>query len=178
MQEFEMIPDWQLQRSDFVHRWGKLSFIDDIELWENIMRGLVVDAEFEAKFPEALAKEFDAYRNEAQHLIEGFEAEMSPRAAWARLGRSKLNDSPQWLGEIAHALWLSRVPVQALVRDAENCLRGADEAYAGFIVVILSGRTEARRRKQAGIRSAEAFRLRCRGLRTMIATFPSRTLFT
>lgn len=175
-----MKPCWQKRRSEFNHDWLKNRFMSALASWINLLDDRIEDAALEDSFVTFTLSEWEFHRQEAVALPGDFEREMSPSSLFDLQPLSQCdNNTKQWLGELAHYLWLTRNPVDEWVANATERAKDVDAVYT---------RLQAALKDCTDVRSAEAlrplrnrfveFRERCQELARAIEKFPSEVKAT
>jgi hypothetical protein len=171
----QMRSSWQRRRTEFNHDWLKNQFIPALAKCLNLLDNRIEDRAFEQSFVLLALPEWDLHRGEAPTLAQDFEREMSPRRLFDQLPLSRCDeDTRQWLGNLVHALWITRYPVRQWVSEAFEAAKRADASYDALQAALAGC---------ADIRSVEAlrsfrkhfsdFRERCQELGHAISKFPN-----
>jgi hypothetical protein len=170
--------EWQAGRNRFNHDWLKNKFLLSLDRLVKIAEDTIEDDEYASRFVSGGLLNWAREEATARELIESFEAVMSPRVY---LDREPLCRSTprEWLREVVHALWRSRVGVSKLLATAHEKLNAASEAYGELCRCVEghSGKMDCARLACCRTELV-AFRNRCRELATAFEKFPHRVSAT
>lgn len=121
---------WQKRRSKFSHDWLKNQFTPALAKFLNLLDDKIEDAKFERSFVALVLPEWESYREEASALALDFHEEMSPKRLFHQLPLSRCDEhTREWLGDLAHNLWLVRYSVDQWGSDASAQAANTDLSY-------------------------------------------------
>lgn len=125
-----IVPAWQKHRSAFNHDWLKNQFMPALSKFLNILDGKIEDPDFERSFITSTLTKWELHREEALFIAKGFEDGMSPKHLFNYLPLSRCStQTRQWLGELLHALWLTRYPIKSWIAETHQAVEDTDTSY-------------------------------------------------
>jgi hypothetical protein len=165
---------WQKRRSEFNHDWLKNQYMPTLATWINLLDGRIEDFEYEDTFVANALPQWELHRGEASALAEDFEQLMSPRQLFSYAPLSHCDeDTKQWLGDLTHALWLSRCPVKQLMGTTLEAIESVNEAYKQIQEALRScPDTKSARALRVYRMQFSNLRERCQDLADAISAFP------
>ena len=173
--QISIMRTWQKRRSAFNHDWLKNSYIVALGSFLNLLDNKIEDADLEHSFIPSILPQWEFHRAEAFALPRDFERQMSPQNLFDRIPLSRCDENAkEWLGNLIHAVWLTRYPVRCWVADVTTCAEDVDIAYDNlrealkFCSDVESALILRRYRKQF-----VALRERCQKLAAAIENFPN-----
>ena len=125
-----MTSDWQSRRSVFNHDWLKNTYLNRVAGAASRCSGTSPSWEQIARFCQSDLPAWEAHADEAGWLIESVEEQMSPRQLLSVEPLSAVpENSREWLGEVAHGMWVGRTGVHMKRDVAADALVRMQEAY-------------------------------------------------
>lgn len=167
---------WQKLRGRFNHDWLKNQYMPALAKYLNILDDRVEDEEFERSFVSEILPEWEHHRAEALMLARDFEGALSPRCLFEMPPLSRCDETTrQWLGDLAHALWLRRYPVEQWVSAAIAAIESADHAYRRLRELLQESQEDddAAQATRAHHEQFVEFRALCQNLANAVSRFPS-----
>jgi hypothetical protein len=169
-----VIETWEKRRSSFNHDWLKNRYILALAKFLNLLDDRVEDAEFEQAFISTVLPEWERHKTEAWQIARDFEESMSPKSLFTKAPLCRC-DQPtvEWLGRLAHQLWLARYPVAQWVSNVCAQLEAGDEAYQQIQNALKDCRnTQSAEELQKFREYFVEFRQRCQDVANAMSTFP------
>ena len=124
---------WEVRRSEFNHDWLKNRYLNSLNAFVKRLEASAVDSERIAEFVTQDLPQWDERRLHATDLVASFENEMSPRTLFHQPPLNQVDDNTkQWLGSLAHWLWLSRCDVRTSLERIRVATDRVDKLYQGL----------------------------------------------
>lgn len=168
--------EWQETRRRFSHDWLRNKFLVAIGKGLNVAAGKIEDPEFEERFLGRVLPEWETRKDDAQRLAATAESALSSRR-WLELpplDRLPMTDR-EWLGEVAHDVWLRDSHFVSWRDRVVGAVGRADGRYASLRAFVpprvLGGRPEMEK-------ALRDFEEACAELATAVSDWPSRVQAT
>lgn len=164
--------EWQETRRRFSHDWLRNKLLVAVGKGVNVAAGKIEDPEFEQRFLGRVLPEWESRKGDAVRLAATVEPALSPRRWMERppLDRLRAEDR-EWLGHVAHNVWLSESHVGSWRDRVVNAVQQADRRYASLRALVppraIRGRPEMEK-------ALADFREACAELATAIGDWPAR----
>lgn len=131
--------EWQGRRREFSHDWLKNQFMPRLASWLRLLDDEIEDPELEREFVPSFLPEGERRIHDALVLVRDFEREMSPRRLFGCPPLTRCDyDTQEWLGEVAHMLWMNRYPIKKWTTSAIDSVEAVRTAYKELGVMISS----------------------------------------
>lgn len=123
-------PNWQKRRGEYNHDWLKNQYLPALSSWINLLDGRIKDASLERSFIPTILPKWEEKGGAALDLASTFEDEMSPRVLLDAPPLSNLDqETREWLGSLAHTLWLRRYNVDHVISNIITRYKQANQSY-------------------------------------------------
>ena len=120
---------WQDRRTAFSHGWLRGRFLPRLGTYQSLLEGHASDYDREHRFDELLLGDWRSHETEILELLAEMEAALSPRALLEDGPLSRCDETTkEWLGEVAHYLWLARCSIPRRLTNAHEALADARAA--------------------------------------------------
>lgn len=164
---------WQTCRSRLNHDWLRNRFLNRLNAFIMRLQSEVKDDEAIRRFLAEDLREWPDRAASLRRLVDSFEAAMSPASLVNEPPLCRLDAAVrEWLAEVAHLAWLSRLPVELWIESASAEL---DQAAALYTRLSAAGEdandAESRPRLAAEFQEFEA---KCRRLSEALSKFPTK----
>ena len=134
-----LISSWQNRRSAFNHDWLKNKYLNRLIAFIERLKISNSDLSRLYRFLEDDFPEWKKQRSEIQNLLEIFEMEMSPKSLFKKEPLNRCdNETIIWLGQLIHALWLTRYPIKEWIYAAQDAFRNVNDQYNNIVKVLKS----------------------------------------
>jgi len=122
--------DWEERRSKFRHDWLKNTFLNRVDSFLSLLDAPNPRPQYLWEFVEEDLRTWPEKSAEAHVLIDAYRDRLSPEVLVDRDPLCRLDDdSRQWLGEVADALWEARTNPEATVEQARTALERVGALY-------------------------------------------------
>ena len=170
--------DWQARRNRFNHDWLKNKFLLSLERLVSTAEGEIQDEEYVERFISGGIRDWREGEEPARKLIDSVEMAMSPSVYLESepLCQSSHRD---WLRQVVHVSWRSRVGVGDLVATSRESLFAASQAYNNLCYCL-----ENHSDKEVPLplvccrEQLIEFQRCCQKLATVFENFPYRVFYT
>ena len=177
-----LISSWQNRRSAFNHDWLKNKYLNRLNAF--LERLNMPDSEpmrlfrfLNDDFPE-----WKKQQSKVEDLLETFEAEMSPKSLFKKEPLNHCdNETKIWLGQLIHALWLTRYPVKEWIHAGQNAFCNVNDQYNNIVKILKSKKLDCESEDyQIALKSLIPdflqFKKACEELSRAIGMFPHQVL--
>ena len=134
-----LISSWQNRRSAFNHDWLKNKYLNRLDGFINRLEIPDSDLLRLQRFLNDDFSEWKKQQSEIESLLETFETEMSPKSLFKKEPLNHCdNETIIWLGQLIHALWLTRYPIKEWIYAAQNAFRNVNDQYNNIVKILKS----------------------------------------
>ena len=139
-----------------------------------LLEDRIEDAEFEQTFISNVLPEWETHKIEAWQIACDFEERMSPKSLFTKAPLNRCDQQTvEWLGRMAHLLWLARCPAEQWVSDACARIEAGDAAYKQIQNALKDCRNTQSAEELRRFREHFAeFRQQCQDIANAMSTFP------
>lgn len=122
---------WEVRRSEFNHDWLKNKYLNSLSAFiKRCLKAKIVYPERLTEFVSLDMPQWAERLPQLKELVASFQSEMSPRTLFCQPPLNVVDDhTKQWLGRLAHGLWLSRCDIQTRTQRLLEAIDRVDRSY-------------------------------------------------